>query len=128
MVPFPHDIDYHSFVIQIPQAEVEAGNLVQILLEIPESEIQRRRKAMRDARALLRFDFSGSAPDAFSATVGELWRFLQLQRGTGTGKDSLAPAFDCGMPPGREGDGTLMYGHMACVCQMKSQLAVLLPG
>ena len=41
------------------------------LTEMSQSEIQRRREAMRAARSKVRFDFSGSSPDAFTELVGE---------------------------------------------------------
>ena len=52
---------------------MRAGRFMDRLLEITQPEIQRRREAMRHARSLVRFDFSGSAPDAFSQTVDEIF-------------------------------------------------------
>ena len=51
--------------------KVRAGRFMDRLLRITHSEIQQRREAMRHARALVRFDFSGSAADAFTEIVGE---------------------------------------------------------
>eukprot|EP00928_Gymnodinium_smaydae_P086853 TRINITY_DN71269_c0_g1_i1.p1 TRINITY_DN71269_c0_g1~~TRINITY_DN71269_c0_g1_i1.p1 ORF type:complete len:572 (-),score=118.43 TRINITY_DN71269_c0_g1_i1:54-1769(-) len=122
MVPFPRDIDYRSFVVEVPQAVVEAGGLVEALLRIPEAELEARRAALRRARSLVRYDFAGSSPDAFTATMRELRRFLERQRaaprlaaGGASGEGLVGgPVFDCGAPPLREADGNLMYGHMAC--------------
>eukprot|EP00747_Dinoflagellata_sp_TGD_P028198 gnl/TRDRNA2_/TRDRNA2_133096_c0_seq2.p1 gnl/TRDRNA2_/TRDRNA2_133096_c0~~gnl/TRDRNA2_/TRDRNA2_133096_c0_seq2.p1 ORF type:complete len:118 (+),score=16.71 gnl/TRDRNA2_/TRDRNA2_133096_c0_seq2:13-366(+) len=106
MLPFPHDIDYRAFVVEVPQREVERGRFVDALLRISDDELEARRQAMRRARHGIRFDFQGSAPDTFSLTVKSVWKFLESQR--------ARPGFDCGVPPLLEPEGTMMYGHFAC--------------
>ena len=44
---------------------------MQRLLQIKPLELQRRQEAMRHARSLIRFDFSGAKPDAFTQVVQE---------------------------------------------------------
>lgn len=116
MVPFPDDVDYRSFVVEVPQRVVEDGRLVEALLQVPEHELEAKRAAMKGAKSLVRFDFGGSGPDAFTAMMRSIWRALSGQRRaqrespfTGV---AAAPVFDCGVPPAREGN--LMYGHLAC--------------
>eukprot|EP00931_Biecheleriopsis_adriatica_P080283 TRINITY_DN53639_c0_g1_i1.p1 TRINITY_DN53639_c0_g1~~TRINITY_DN53639_c0_g1_i1.p1 ORF type:complete len:561 (+),score=87.28 TRINITY_DN53639_c0_g1_i1:24-1685(+) len=125
MLPFPEDIDYRSFVVEVPMVEVERGRFMQALLSIPEAELEERRAAMQRARSLVRFDFSGTGPDAFTMTVQGIWRFLLLHQKIQTCKSAgsiatdspygnwTTPAFDCGVPPIQE-EGIQMYGHMAC--------------
>lgn len=119
MVPFWDAIDYRSFVVEVSESEVRAGRFMDRLLRITHSEIQQRREAMRHARALVRFDFSGSAPDAFTEIVGEIWKFISTLGGPSRchGKGIAVPfnatGFDCGVPP-TIAEGTQMYGLMAC--------------
>lgn len=51
--------------------QVKAGGFMQRLLQIKPLELQRRQEAMRHARSLIRFDFSGAKPDAFTQVVQE---------------------------------------------------------
>ncbi|CAE8642314.1 unnamed protein product [Polarella glacialis] len=127
MVPFPRDIDYRSFVVEVPQEEVESGRFMEALLKLPEQELKERRSAMLRARPLIRFDFGGSGADAFSMTLREIWRFLEPQqepqqcssRGLEMEGASSSfgrwntPTFDCGVPPIQK-TGIQMYGHFAC--------------
>merc|ERR1712066_510391 len=42
MVPFPDDIDYRSFVLEVPMQVVEEGRIVQTLLQVSDTEIKAR--------------------------------------------------------------------------------------
>lgn len=114
MVPFPTEIDYYSFVVEVPQEEVAEGRFVEYLLRLSDADIRSRQEAMRRYRQFFRFDFTGSEADGFSLLMKEIGHFL----GSLPGGD-VVPAFDCGIPPWQS-RGTQMYGLMAC-CPIDNQ-------
>lgn len=101
MVPFPEDVDYRRLVLEVPERELMEGRFVDAMLHLSESEVRARQEAMREFRQLLRFDFTGSGPDAFTMTVRAVHRFLRQN----------ASEFNCGVPDVLP---DTMYGGIAC--------------
>jgi len=83
MLPFWDAIDYRSFTVELLHEEVLRGQAADRLLMISDAELEERRMAMRRYRQLIRYDFSGSRPDAFSMIMQEVKTFLRKQEGQG---------------------------------------------
>lgn len=77
-LPFPTRIDWHGIAVALPHdPQVEtfrdwAKQLVPSLLRISPNEMQALQVRLAAAAPLLRYDFSGSEPDAFTAILDEL--------------------------------------------------------
>ncbi|CAJ1407309.1 unnamed protein product [Effrenium voratum] len=77
-LPFPGRVDWRGFSVELPfdpskeALGVWAKRLVPTLLQLDAKEIHRRQALLAEAAPLLRFDFQGHRPDAFTALLDEL--------------------------------------------------------
>eukprot|EP00439_Symbiodinium_sp_Y106_P027924 s21_g3.t1 len=78
-VPFPGRIDWHGFVVELPFDPEEkegfkswAKALVPHLMRMSPEDVRARQQALAAAALLLRYDFQGTRPDAFTAILDAL--------------------------------------------------------
>ncbi|CAK9025232.1 Xyloglucan-specific galacturonosyltransferase 1 (Glycosyltransferase 16) (Protein ROOT HAIR SPECIFIC 8) (Protein exostosin) [Durusdinium trenchii] len=80
-VPFPEDIPYGDMVVVVPCEDYAAAaeHLVQRLQRMTLEEIARRQALLRRARQFMTFQWDGSQPDAFTAIMQRIGRFVRKQ-------------------------------------------------
>ncbi|CAE7530009.1 GT13 [Symbiodinium natans] len=79
-VPFPEDIPYNDIVVIIPCTENYTQSAINMLLKLramPVQDISRRQRLLRDYRHFLGYQWDGSRPDAFTAIMQRIGRFVR---------------------------------------------------
>ncbi|CAE7489705.1 cya, partial [Symbiodinium sp. CCMP2456] len=79
-VPFPEDIPYEDIVVVIPGTENYTQSAINMLLKLRSmsaEDIARRQGLLQDYRHFLSFQWDGSRPDAFTAIMQRIGRFVR---------------------------------------------------
>eukprot|EP00927_Polykrikos_kofoidii_P016007 TRINITY_DN17183_c0_g1_i1.p1 TRINITY_DN17183_c0_g1~~TRINITY_DN17183_c0_g1_i1.p1 ORF type:complete len:811 (-),score=76.33 TRINITY_DN17183_c0_g1_i1:1711-4143(-) len=96
ILPEKDRIAWSEFVVQVPVDDVINRRFAETTLRIGGGDLERRARALQEARSKLLYDFQGGHPDAFSMILRQATYFL---RATGQLTSRVPPKLRCESPP-----------------------------